>query len=97
MSSRFLSQTSQDSEILEYISRLEEQDIKCEKKEKPAPETKKSSECTDEIGTGFVSVSLHYVLTIFFIFLEWTLSRLWSNFECLWCFTKAYHEMLFSH
>lgn len=39
----------------EYINRLEEQDSKCEKKEKPVKENKRATENSDEIGTGFVS------------------------------------------
>jgi hypothetical protein len=40
----------------EYINRLEQQDSKCEKKEKPAKENKRTTENSDEIGSGFVSV-----------------------------------------
>lgn len=58
-------QTSLDEELAvvsdtrtffnEYINRLEQQDSKCEKKEKSVKENKRAAENSDEFGTGFVS------------------------------------------
>uniref|UniRef100_A0AC34FC50 CpG binding protein C-terminal domain-containing protein n=1 Tax=Panagrolaimus sp. ES5 TaxID=591445 RepID=A0AC34FC50_9BILA len=56
-------QTSLDEELAvvsdtrtffnEYINRLEQQDSKCEKKEKSVKENKRAAENSDEFGTGF--------------------------------------------